>query len=238
MAVKNVYADVNFNKNQLLAARYENTATFPTGPAPGQVFFNTSDNKFYGWNGTTWIDLSQVMSAPTTVRGEIANASANPSFPANPTTGDTYFVTSTAGTIGGLTVEVGDQLVRSASSWFVLQANLQSATQALAGFVRLATQAEANAGADLTTAISPGTLATFLLGFLYARKFRVTLTSLTAATPTTITHGLNVANVTDVIVSAYQGGAAIVLDIKPTTVNALTVESNQTLGNVTIVVQG
>lgn len=235
---RNFFTDIQLNKNQLLGARYENTATYPTGPAVGQVVFNTSDNTFRGWNGTQWVDLSQIIQASTTMRGEIANAGSNPALPSNPSIGDTYFITTTAGTVGGLAVEVGDQLVRSSSGWFVLQANLQAATQAIAGFVRLATQADANAGADLTTAISPGVLANFLAAFLYARKFRVVVSSLAANTATTITHGLNLVNPEDLHVAFYQGGAPIELAYTTTSANAMAITSNQTLGNVTVVAIG
>ena len=235
---RSFFTDIQLNKNQLLGARYENVAVYPTGPAAGQTVFYTVDNTFRGWNGTSWIDLSQIIQASTTMRGEISTAANNPPFPVNPTVGDTYFITTAGGTVGGLAVEVGDQLVRSSSGWFVLQANLQAATQALAGFVRLATQAEANAGADLTTAISPGVLANFLIAFLYARKFRVLVSSLAANTATPITHGLNLANAEDMHCMCYQGQQQIELDVRPTGINTLTVTSNQTLGNVTVVVQG
>jgi hypothetical protein len=107
MAARNYYTDIQVNKNQLLGARYENAATFPTGPGVGQVFFNTADNKFYGFNGTAWVDLSQVILSPVTIKGEISNAGTNPAYPASPTIGDTYFVTVQPGTIGGAAVEVG-----------------------------------------------------------------------------------------------------------------------------------
>jgi hypothetical protein len=238
MATKQVYANIHMHGNQLIAARYENTAIFPTGPLPGQTFFNTADKKFYGWDGGAWVDLSQVVNSAITVRDEIMNAAANPSFPASPVTGDSYFITTQAGTVGGLSVEIGDQLIYGKSGWFVLQRNLQAATQAIAGFARFATQQEAITATDATTAISPAVLAGFLINFLYARKFRILIASLAANTPTTITHGLNVVNPSDVVTAAYQDGGEIVVDIKPTTANALTIESNQVLGNVTLVVVG
>jgi hypothetical protein len=238
MATKRFFVNINLNGNQLIAARYENSATFPTGPGPGQTFFNTADNRFYGWNGSAWVDLSQVINSPITIRDDINNAGTNPAFPASPTTGDSYFITTQGGSVGGLSVEIGDQLIYGKSGWFVLQRNLQAATTAIAGFVRLATQQEIINASDATTAISPAGLAAFLLNFLYSRKFRINIASLAANTATTITHGLNVANPADVVTAVYQDGAEIVVDIKPTTANALTIESNQALGNVTLVVVG
>lgn len=235
---KRIYTDVDFNQNQLLQARFQNSATAPTGPQEGQIYYNSGTKQYLGWNGTAWVDLSQVVSASTVMRGEIANAASNPAYPTAPSVGDTYFITTQAGKVGADAVEIGDQLVYSNSGWFVLQRNLQAATTAIAGFARFATQAETNAGTDPALAISPATLATFLVGFLYARKFRIVITSLAANTPTTITHGLALANIEDFHVQFYQGGTPIELSYTPTTVNAFTVTSNQTLGNVTVVVQG
>lgn len=58
MAKKDFGVDVDLNGNQLLRARYENSATAPVNPQEGQVYFNTSNNFFFGWNGTDWIKLS------------------------------------------------------------------------------------------------------------------------------------------------------------------------------------
>lgn len=33
------------------------TATFPSAPVQGMIFFNTADAQFYGWNGTNWAVL-------------------------------------------------------------------------------------------------------------------------------------------------------------------------------------
>ena len=190
------------------------------------------------WNGTVWIDLSQVMSAATTVKGEIPNANTAPLFPASPATGDYYFITTTPGTVGGLTVEIGDQLVRSASSWFVVQANVVQATQAVTGFIRLATQAEANAATLGDVAMSPATTAAYLANFAYTRRYRTLVASLAAATATTVTHGLAVANPADVLVQISQAGVPIELDIAFTTVNAFTITSSVALANVTVFVVG
>lgn len=49
--------NLNLNKNEIQNARVQNLATSPTAPVPGQVYFNTVDSKFYGYDGTNWIDL-------------------------------------------------------------------------------------------------------------------------------------------------------------------------------------
>lgn len=238
MAKYDWWTDVSLNKNQLLQARFEVLAAAPTSPGQAQIYFNSTDNNFYGWNGTSWINLSLVITNAVTIKGEITNANTNPSAPSNPSTGDTWFITTNAGTVGGLTVEIGDQLVRSSSGWFVIQANLQAASTTIAGFIRLATQSEANAGSLNSVAISPSTLAGYLSNFLYQRKSATNISSLAANTPTTVTHGLNVLSQDDVIVQCYQSNAQIGLSVKSSSVNAVLIESNQTLGNVKVVVVG
>lgn len=57
-----VLANLDLSKNELQNARIQNLATAPASPVSGQIYYNTTDNRFYGWNGTAWIDLSQIFS--------------------------------------------------------------------------------------------------------------------------------------------------------------------------------
>lgn len=52
------YTNIDLNNNELQNAKIHNLATAPLNPQLGQVYFNTTDNKYYGYNGTSWIDLS------------------------------------------------------------------------------------------------------------------------------------------------------------------------------------
>lgn len=238
MAEINVYADINLHKNALIDAKLAGSATAPASPQEGQIYYNTSDKQFYGWNNTSWVNLSQVVTNALTLKGNITNANTNPAYPASPVIGDSWFISTNAGTVGGQAVDIGDQLIYGTSGWFIVQANLQQATQALAGFARFATQAEANAGSDAQLMISPATLAAFLIAFLYTRKAVFTVTTLTANTPTQVTHGLNLADASEVVVECYQGGSKILLDVKPDTINRVLIESNTTLSNVKVICIG
>lgn len=231
---RNRFFDLILNAGAAIVnLRFPNSATAPASPFEGQTYYDTATKKFMGWNGTAWIDLSQVVTGATTIRGEIANANTNPTFPASPATGDIYFVTTTSGTVGGVEVEIGDQLIRGTSSWFVLQANTMSATETRAGLIELATQAEANAGTDTTRALTPATLLGYLSNFFFAKRVVQTITSLTANTVTNVTHGLNLATP---VVQVWQGGEEIELDVKSVSPNAISVTSNTTLANVTVIV--
>jgi hypothetical protein len=50
-------AAIDLNKNELLNAVVQNLASDPTSPNVGQIYYNTTDNKLYGWNGSAWVDM-------------------------------------------------------------------------------------------------------------------------------------------------------------------------------------
>jgi hypothetical protein len=54
--------NIDLNKNELQNARIQNLGTAPTNPAEGQMYYHTGDKTYYGWNGTSWMDLGQVLN--------------------------------------------------------------------------------------------------------------------------------------------------------------------------------
>ena len=113
--------------------------------------------------------------------------------PASIKQGDAWFVSTTGGTVGGQTVEVGDMIVavtdlavdsNSDADWTVLQNNTVAASTTIAGVVELATTAETNAKTDTTRAVTPASLADF--GKVYSE----TIVSANVQLTNTITHSL------------------------------------------------
>ena len=49
---------INLNQNELLNAAIQNLAAHPATPVVGQLYFNTTANVVYVWDGTTWVDYS------------------------------------------------------------------------------------------------------------------------------------------------------------------------------------
>jgi len=57
MAQITVLSNLNLSQNQLLNVAIQVLATPPATPVLGQVYYNSADTTFYGWNGTSWLDL-------------------------------------------------------------------------------------------------------------------------------------------------------------------------------------
>ncbi|MCM8710547.1 hypothetical protein M2651_05840 [Clostridium sp. SYSU_GA19001] len=55
-------SNLDLNKNELQNARVQNLSVAPSSPVTGQIYYNTTDNKYYGYNGTSWVDLSLVVT--------------------------------------------------------------------------------------------------------------------------------------------------------------------------------
>lgn len=53
-----ILKDIDLDSNEALQARLENLASAPS-TSIGRVYFNTTDNTVYCWNGTSWKDMLQ-----------------------------------------------------------------------------------------------------------------------------------------------------------------------------------
>jgi hypothetical protein len=70
-----ILSSLDLSKNELQNARIQNLATAPANPVPGQIFFHTGDQVFYGWDGTAWVDLGQELDGSEIV--SLINASTS-----------------------------------------------------------------------------------------------------------------------------------------------------------------
>ena len=72
MAV-NYLSSIDLNKNELQNAKIHVLATAPLNPQEGQIYYNSTDNKLYFYDGTSFVDASGdiksvVTSTPTTLQ--------------------------------------------------------------------------------------------------------------------------------------------------------------------------
>lgn len=142
MAKKPVLVDIDLNKNELQNAVVQNLAATPTSPKAGQIWYNTTDNLIYFYNG----------SAAKAVG---------------------YLPVATASTLGG--VIIGTNISVDGTG----KISVASATSAIAGILRVATDAEATAGTAEGVAVNPKQLATAISnaiagGLIYKGTWNIT----------------------------------------------------------------
>jgi hypothetical protein len=176
--------------------------------------------------------VDNLVSSGVTIKGSI-DCSTSPNYPAA-VTGDAYYV-SVAGRIGGGSgpiVQVGDLIVALndnaggdeatvGSDWMIMERNIDYATETTAGYIRIATQTEADAGTDDTTAITPLKLATILANYSQGNEFGADVGD-GVATSFTIQHDLNT---TDIVVQVKDNTTLeqVEVDVVHTDANNVTV---------------
>ena len=139
---KKVLTDLNLNQNELQNATIQNLASAPASPVAGQVYYNTATNKYMGYNGSAWVDLSNQGEVYTFSNGLTKDASNNVTLDV-----------ATSSTIGGVIVGTNIDVASGTIS-------VASASTSGKGVIEIATDTEASTGTDTTRAVTPKQLAT------------------------------------------------------------------------------
>ena len=94
--------NIDLNKNELQNAKVQNLGTAPGSPATGQIYFNTSDNELYIYNGSGWISLQE--------QGDITGVTAGTGLSGGGTSGAVTVNFAPSG-LSAVTVAADDKVI-------------------------------------------------------------------------------------------------------------------------------
>lgn len=66
-------SDIELNHNQLKNAVIHTSSSAPSNPKQGQIYFNTTDNNLYRYNGSAWVTYQSVLSTTSATAVAIPN---------------------------------------------------------------------------------------------------------------------------------------------------------------------
>lgn len=137
MATRKILAHQNYNQNEIQNAVIQNLSAAPNNPKAGQIYYHTGDKKYYGYDGTNWIDLSS--------QGAIYSEGAGIDITSNTISIDL----ATGANAGNVTLTTTNGLA----------ANAPTASTSTAGLIEIATDTEVSTGTDTSKAVTPKQLA-------------------------------------------------------------------------------
>ena len=98
---KSFLVDINLNKNELQNAIIQNLASNPSNPKPGQVYFNTTTNRFRVYTGIEWSEMGTGGGTVTSV--DAANTDGSLTISGNPITSSGTITVNHTNTISAVT---------------------------------------------------------------------------------------------------------------------------------------
>lgn len=100
----NYLSSIDLNKNELQNAKIHVLATAPSSPQEGQIYYNSTDNKLYFYDGSNWIDASGDIKSVTSSTSD--TLTVTDSTGPNPS----LSIVTAAVTNGGTALATGDQI--------------------------------------------------------------------------------------------------------------------------------
>lgn len=91
-------SDADFNQNQIINIVLHKLSTAPASPVAGQVYYNTTDNTVYYWDGTAWVSTG----------GDITGVTAGSGLTGGGTTGNVTL----AANVDTITIEISSNAIR------------------------------------------------------------------------------------------------------------------------------
>ena len=236
MAQKKFFVDINLNKNQLVDAVLEKiSSSGVTGAVAGQIIFDTGDSKLKYYNGSVWQSAESRFEGALQYKGSVAH---NATAPADPAKGDLYVFNSagTATNFGGTVVQSGDFAIYNGSGWDIIQGNVVSASESVAGIVELATDAETITGSDTSRAVTPANIAAWATQTdkTLVRK-RVYTAQTISTTPLVLTHALGNS---DVQVQVYNSSGDMIEVLITKGSGTVTLTANASVASCLVVISG
>ena len=235
-------------------AAYELVGNFgsPLGVGNKGIPIYREDTGLLGlWNGSSFIFASAEITGDIVFKGKIdasvaIDAAGQPQV-VEYVSGFQYIV-SVAGTFdagssgvtleGNQQLEVGDYILfTDTDEAYAIQRNDAEATETELGNIRLATQAEVNAGVQATEAVTSATLQGKLDAEFYVKQYAATV-NIPALTPLTVTHNLNLVDRNSFTINTMRGNTEISVDVDSVNTNELTLTSLLAISNVRVTIQG
>jgi hypothetical protein len=202
---KKILVSYNFLGNQIENALVHVLASAPTALNAGQIYYDSTENRVRWYDGSSWNSLYTINDAGTATtdlwsadkvqsaidaavsggvsyQGGYDAATNTPDLEAGTGVLKGYMYTVTvAGLFFTEQVEIGDVLIAEVdapttlANWTIVERNLNTATETSEGTVRLATQAEVDAGTAGALAVTPDKFQQGLTNAGVTLKFAVNL---------------------------------------------------------------